>query len=149
MDTHNSRSVYYLRQLTGYRAFIPAPLPPDPPITYDDDMLNLLSRADQFVGRLDGLTRVLSNPDPYNEVAQGLQITAFDFKDVLERVTIDVSGPHFRDISAVAALDKVVMKFRRDGTTVEVVGLNEASTTIVDKLAIQDKPDAIDLIPSH
>ena len=75
--------------------------------------------------------------------------SAFDFQEVLERVTIDVSRSHFWDISAVAALDKVVMKFRREGTEVQVVGLNEASTTIVDKLAIHDKTDALDLVSTH
>lgn len=75
--------------------------------------------------------------------------SAFDFDEVLERVRIDVSHSHFWDISAVAALDKVVMKFRRQGAEVDVVGLNEASSTIVDKLAIHDKADSIDLIPTH
>lgn len=75
--------------------------------------------------------------------------SSFDFQEVLERVVIDVSRSHFWDISAVAALDKVVMKFRRDGTEVEILGLNEASTTIVDKLAIHDKPDAFDLVSPH
>jgi SulP family sulfate permease len=75
--------------------------------------------------------------------------SAFDFQEVLERVVIDVTRSHFWDISAVAALDKVVMKFRRDGTEVEIIGLNEASSTIVDKLAIHDKPDAYDLVSPH
>ncbi|MFA7430704.1 MAG: SulP family inorganic anion transporter, partial [Rhodospirillaceae bacterium] len=65
---------------------------------------------------------------------------AFDFKEVLERVTIDLTHAHMWDISGIAALDKVVLKFRREGTEVEVIGLNEASTTLVDKLAIHDKP---------
>ncbi|MEZ4571539.1 MAG: SulP family inorganic anion transporter [Thermomicrobiales bacterium] len=75
--------------------------------------------------------------------------SAFDFQEVLEKVTIDVSRSHFWDISAVAALDKVVIKFRREGSEVEVVGLNEASTTIVDKLAVHDKADALDLLSTH
>lgn len=41
------------------------------------------------------------------------------------------------------------MKFRREGTTVEVIGLNEASATIVDRFAIHDKPDAIDNLMAH
>ena len=43
---------------------------------------------------------------------------------------------------AVGALDKVVLKFRREGTEVEIVGLNEASATLVDRLGVHDKPDA-------
>jgi SulP family sulfate permease len=75
--------------------------------------------------------------------------SAFDFQEVLERVRIDVSRSHFWDISAVAALDKVVMKFRREGAEVEIVGMNAASATIVDKLAVHDKVDAYDLVPGH
>ncbi|HEY9886706.1 MAG TPA: SulP family inorganic anion transporter [Vampirovibrionales bacterium] len=74
---------------------------------------------------------------------------AFDFKEVLDKVVIDVSDCHFWDLSAVGALDKVVLKFRREGTEVELIGLNEASATIVDKLAVYDKPEALDLLPQH
>lgn len=52
-----------MKQITGYRAFVPAPLPPQPPIEFDDEMIALLSRADQAVGRLDGVTRMITNPD--------------------------------------------------------------------------------------
>ena len=76
-------------------------------------------------------------------------IDAFDFDEVLDRVVIDVTGAHFWDISAVAALDKVVLKFRRDATDVELIGMNEASSTIVDKLGIHDKIDAMDYVPGH
>lgn len=74
---------------------------------------------------------------------------SFDFKEVLEHVTIDVSAAHFWDLSAVGALDKVVLKFRREGTEVKIVGLNEASATIVDRLAIHDKPDALEIMVDH
>lgn len=53
----------YVKQPTGYAAFIPAPLPPDPQIEVDVEMLALLSRADQSLGRLDGAARILPNPD--------------------------------------------------------------------------------------
>ena len=56
-------------------------------------------------------------------------ITEFDFKEALSKVTIDLSHAHFWDISAVAALDKVIIKFRREGAEVEVLGLNKASST--------------------
>lgn len=74
---------------------------------------------------------------------------AFDFKEAPERVTIDVSRAHIWDISSVAALDMAVLKFRREGADVEVVGMNEASETIVDRLATHDKPDALDKVLSH
>ena len=76
-------------------------------------------------------------------------IASFDFKEVIEQVRIDVSRAHFWDITAVNALDKVVMKFRREGTAVEVIGMNEASTTLVDKFAVHDKPDAIERMMGH
>ncbi len=66
-------------------------------------------------------------------------LAAFDFKEVIDSVTIDVSRAHFWDISAVGALDKAVLKFRREGTEVEIIGLNEASATMIDRFAIHDK----------
>ncbi|MBE0474251.1 SulP family inorganic anion transporter [Rhodoferax sp.] len=76
-------------------------------------------------------------------------INSFDFKEVIEKVRIDVSRAHFWDITAVSALDKVVVKFRREGTEVEVIGLNQASATMVDRFAVHDKPDAIEQLMSH
>ncbi|EKF59057.1 sulfate transporter [Agrobacterium albertimagni AOL15] len=74
---------------------------------------------------------------------------AFDFKETLEKVTIDVTHAHIWDISSVAALDMIVLKFRREGADVEIIGLNEASETIVDKLAIHDKPGAMERLMGH
>lgn len=74
---------------------------------------------------------------------------AFDFKEVLDAVTIDVSRSHIWDISSVQALDMIILKFRREGAKVEVLGLNEASETIVDRLAIHDKPGALDKLMGH
>ncbi|MCP9338176.1 SulP family inorganic anion transporter [Stutzerimonas xanthomarina] len=76
-------------------------------------------------------------------------VAAFDFKEALSKVTIDLSRAHFWDITAVAALDKVVVKLRREGTEVEVLGLNQASATIVDRFGVHDKPDAIDQLMGH
>ncbi|MPV86262.1 SulP family inorganic anion transporter [Ostreibacterium oceani] len=73
----------------------------------------------------------------------------FDFKEVIEKVTIDMTAAHFWDLSGVGALDKVVIKFRREGTEVEILGMNEASATLVDKLGVHDKPDAVDLLSPH
>lgn len=74
---------------------------------------------------------------------------AFDYKEVLDAVQIDVSKAHFWDITAVDALDKVVLKFRREGTPVEVLGLNAASATLVDKFGIHDKEGAEDMLMGH
>jgi SulP family sulfate permease len=76
-------------------------------------------------------------------------VAAFDYKEVIEAVTIDVSRAHFWDITAVTALDKVVLKFRREGTAVKVVGLNEASRTMVDRFAVHDKPEAVADLMGH
>jgi Fic family protein len=53
----------YLRQPTGYKAFIPQPLPPQPAIKMDEEMQALLSEADRALGRLDGSIQTLPNPD--------------------------------------------------------------------------------------
>lgn len=73
----------------------------------------------------------------------------FDFKEVVDKVVIDLYQAHFWDITAVAALDKVVLKFRREGTQVTLVGLNEASMTIVDRFAIHDKPELAKNLINH
>jgi SulP family sulfate permease len=67
---------------------------------------------------------------------------AFDLREAIERVVIDISGAHIWDLTAVAALDRVVLKFRREGTEVEILGMNQASATLVDRLASHDKPGA-------
>jgi sulfate permease, SulP family len=74
---------------------------------------------------------------------------AFDFREVLKKVRIDVSHAHFWDLTSINALDKVVIKYRREGTEVELAGMNEASKTIVDRLAIHDKPGAMDQVAAH
>jgi len=69
---------------------------------------------------------------------------SFDFKESIDKVTINLTRAHFWDISAVQSLDRVVIKFRREGTEVEMVGLNEASATIVDRFAVHDDPEAVE-----
>jgi Fic family protein len=62
-STVPGRSGRYVRQPAGYRAFVPAPLPPDPPVRLDGELRVLLSRADRALGRLDGSVVTLPNPD--------------------------------------------------------------------------------------
>jgi SulP family sulfate permease len=71
-------------------------------------------------------------------------LASFDFKEVLDAVVIDLSQAHFWDITAVGAVDKVVLKFRREGTTVELLGMNEASATLMDRYGETDTTTAID-----
>ena len=70
----------------------------------------------------------------------------FDFKEVVDKVVIDVNRAHFWDISAVYALDKAVIKLRREGTEVEIIGQNEASSTIIDRFGVHDKPEEIEKV---
>jgi Fic family protein len=57
------RAGRFLTQPSGYEAFIPNPLPPNPPLELDDDLLGLLSSADIALGRLDGIVKVIPDPD--------------------------------------------------------------------------------------
>ncbi|OFE12708.1 sodium-independent anion transporter [Pseudohongiella acticola] len=76
-------------------------------------------------------------------------IGGFDFKEAVDKVTIDLTRAHFWDITAISSLDKVVIKFRREGADVNIVGLNEASATLVDRFAVHDKPDAVERLMGH
>ena len=59
----SQRAGRYIQQLTGYRAFVPAPLPPDPDIEFDGELRTLLSQADRDIARLDAIAALLPNPD--------------------------------------------------------------------------------------
>ena len=74
---------------------------------------------------------------------------AFDFREDVDRVVIDVTRAHIWDISSVAALDAAVLKFRARGKDVEVVGMNRASETIVDKLGTHHRPGAKVAVAAH
>lgn len=76
-------------------------------------------------------------------------LSAFNFNEDLEFVLIDLTHAHLWDQAAVSAIDKVVIKFRRNGAEVELIGLNEASATLIDKLAVHNRPDALDSLSSH
>ncbi|MDH5427589.1 MAG: Fic family protein [Nitrospirota bacterium] len=57
------RAGQYIRQVSGYSAFLPTPLPPEPPLQMDDETLALISQADRALGRLDGSIQTLPAPD--------------------------------------------------------------------------------------
>ena len=76
-------------------------------------------------------------------------MAAFDFREDLELVIIDLTQAHLWDQSAVVAIDKIVLKYRRKGAEVKLVGLNEASATLLDKLAIHNKPEGLKDLGSH
>jgi sulfate permease, SulP family len=70
----------------------------------------------------------------------------FDFKENIDKVVIDLTRAHFWDVTAVYALDKSVLKLSKEGKEVEIIGQNEASSTIIDRFGIHDKPEEIDRI---
>lgn len=76
-------------------------------------------------------------------------LAQFDFTELVDLVTINLTHAHLWDQGAIAALDKVVLKFRRNGAEVELIGLNEASATLVDKLATYNNPDALNQTAGH
>ncbi|MEL6399571.1 MAG: SulP family inorganic anion transporter [Cyanobacteria bacterium J06626_4] len=69
-------------------------------------------------------------------------INAFDFREPVKRVVIDLSQAHLWDQSSVDAVDRVVLRFRKRGVVVQLIGLNEASATLLDRLAIHHKEDS-------
>ncbi|GGD01217.1 sodium-independent anion transporter [Aquisalinus flavus] len=97
----------------------------------------------------DGLTRTYTVEGQLFFASTEDFAAAFDYKEALDKVVIDVSNAHIWDISSVQALDMAVLKFRREGAEVEIVGLNDASRTIVDRLAEHDKPGAMDRLLNH
>lgn len=114
-------------------------------------LVGVLLSAVFFANKIERFLRVESSYDKANKtrhyVVKGQVffssadkfIDAFDVKEVLSKVVIDVSKAHFWDVSAVAAVDKVVLKFRREGAAVEIIGMNEASQAMIHKFAVHDK----------
>jgi SulP family sulfate permease len=67
---------------------------------------------------------------------------SFDYLHTPKKVVIDLTHAHFWDLSAVGALDRVVLKLRAHGAEVDVVGLNEASDTLIERLGKHRDEDA-------
>ncbi len=96
-------------QSTGYSAFIPSPLPPEPPVELDGEMWQLLSQADRALGRLDGAADILPNPDLFvamyvrKEAVLSSQIegTQASLEDVIEYEARPGDGDHPKDVSEV------------------------------------------------
>jgi SulP family sulfate permease len=76
-------------------------------------------------------------------------LSSFDFREKLERVMVDLTHAHLWDHSSVDALDKVVLRFRKRGVEVELIGLNEASATLLERLTTHDNSDALDKMGSQ
>jgi sulfate permease, SulP family len=97
----------------------------------------------------DGRTRIYTVTGQLFFVTVTGFLSEFDYQEPLDRVVIDLTHSHIWDGSAVAAIDKVVLGFRRRGVTVDVVGMNDASSTLLELLAVHDKPGAEELVPGH
>jgi Fic family protein len=104
------RAGRFVKQPEGFRAFYPAPLPPaEPPIQYDRDLIRLLTDADRNLGRLDGVTSVLPNPDLFvsmyvrQEAVLSSQIegTQSTLEDVLQFEIKSQGKDHPRDVQDV------------------------------------------------
>lgn len=97
------RAGRYVRQPSGYRAFIPAPLPPVPPIRLDGELRVLLSQADRALGRLDGSVVTLPNPD--------LFVFMYVRKEAVLSSQIEGTQSSLQDLLAAEAniLDSVVV----------------------------------------
>jgi SulP family sulfate permease len=90
----------------------------------------------------DGQTRTYSVEGQVFFASAGAFSTSIDVTEAVERIVIDVTHAHFWDISAIEALDRVVLKARARGKEVGIVGLNAASATMVERFARHDKDEA-------
>ncbi len=114
-----------------------------------------------FAGKVSRLSQVTSDLSPdgrtrtYRVTGQvffasaGTFADAIDVQEPVERLVIDVHAAHVWDISAVAALDRVVLKAQARGCSVAVIGLNEASATLVERFGTHDKGAAAPALPGH
>lgn len=89
------RAGRYVSQPSGYRAFIPAPLPPDPPIQLSAELLALLSAADRALGKLDGSVLTLPNP--------GLFVFMYVRKEAVLSSQIEGTQSSLQDLLAAEA----------------------------------------------
>jgi SulP family sulfate permease len=106
-----------------------------------------------FAGKVSRLSRVTSSLSQDGQVrtyrvqgqvffaSAGMFSAAIDGQEQVDRIVIDVGDAHFWDISAIGALDGAVLKARRHGRQVDVVGLNDASAALVERFAVHDKED--------
>lgn len=106
--------------------------------------LNFATKVARFMtvkSSLEGDTRTYTVTGQIFFASADRFMTHFDFREAAERVVIDVTHAHFWDITSVSALDKVVIKFRREGAEVEILGMNDATRTLVDRFGVHDKPE--------
>ena len=98
----------------GFSAFIPNPLPPDPPLEYDDEIKDLIEKANRALGRLDGATYMLPNPDLFlymyvrkeavlSSQIEGTQASLADFLEYEGDLEDDSTSDDVREVSNYVA----------------------------------------------
>ncbi len=117
------RAGKYVRQAIGYRAFIPACLPPEPPVQMDEGLQDLLSRADRALGRLDGSIQTLPHPD--------LFVYMYVRKEAVLSSQIEGTQSSLQDVLAAEAK---VLSSRRPQDVGEVVNYVKAMNHGLDRL---------------
>ena len=118
----NNRAGRYVKQIEGYKSFVPKSLPPDPPLQFDMEMIALLSEADRALGKLDGITETLPNPNLFvsmyvkkeallSSQIEGTQASLVDVLETEERQTQDA-----REVTNyVRALNYGISRLENDG----------------------------------
>jgi Fic family protein len=123
-STNPFRAGRYIQQSSGYRAFIPAPLPPDPPVRLRGELQALLSRADRALGRLDGSIHTLPHPD--------LFVAMYVRKEAVLSSQIEGTQSSLQDVLAAEAK---VLDFERPRDVDEVFNYIAAMNHGLDRLA--------------
>lgn len=101
------RAGNYVKQITGYKAFMPDPLPPNPSIQQDDELTTLLSQASLSLGKLAGLASIIADPDLFvylyvrKEALLSSQIegTQCSLEDVLSPTDDATANPNIAEVS--------------------------------------------------
>jgi sulfate permease, SulP family len=113
-------------------------------------VLGVLLSAVFFMRKVGKTIEVREVPSPEGELryvvtgqlffaSADLFAASFEHHGHPRRVVIDMSDAHLWDLTGVAAVDKVVFRYRRQGAEVEVIGMNQAAQTLVDKVGRHDK----------
>lgn len=135
MPPSSTRAGRYVRQRTGYTAFIPARLPPNPPVSLDGQLQALLSRADQAVGRLDGAIQTVPNPNFF--------VYMYVRREAVLSSQIEGTQSTLEDLLAVELEPQATWR-RRPGDVDEIVNYVHAMNYGLDRLA--DLPLSLRLI---
>lgn len=111
------RSGIYVSNALGYSSFIPKKLPPEPPLEVDSELQELLSQADRKLGRLDGITEIIPNPDLFiamyvkkeallSSQIEGTQASLVDVLDIDNTNKHDIRKSHIEEVvNYVAAMN--------------------------------------------